>query len=66
VDSTTTLVDKNSNLLDLLLKKVDFVRERFNNVVEVNLFEKNQTTVTMEAESAIVINEKTSLEFKIQ
>ena len=43
-------VDKNSNLLDLLLKKVNFVRERFNNVVEVNLFEKNQTTVTMEAE----------------
>ena len=43
-------VDKNSNLLDLLLKKVDFVRERFNNVVEVNLIEKNQTTVTMEAE----------------
>jgi hypothetical protein len=38
-------VDKNSNLLDLL-KKVDLVRERFINVVEVNLIEKNQATVT--------------------
>ena len=36
-------VDKNSNLLNLL-KKVDSVRERFN-VVEVNLIEKNQTTI---------------------
>jgi hypothetical protein len=37
-------VDKNSNLLDLL-QKVDSVCERFN-VIEVNLIEKNQTTVT--------------------
>jgi hypothetical protein len=37
-------VDKNSNLLDLLYK-VDSSRERFN-VIEVNLIEKNQTTVT--------------------
>ena len=37
-------VDKNSNLL-ALLKKVDSVRERCN-VVEVNLIEKNRTTVT--------------------
>jgi hypothetical protein len=36
-------VDKNSNLLNLL-KKVDSVRERFS-VVEVNLIEKNQTTI---------------------
>jgi hypothetical protein len=36
-------VNKNSNLLELLLKKVNFVRERFN-VVEINLIEKNQTT----------------------
>jgi hypothetical protein len=35
-------VDKNSNLLDLL---IDSVRERFN-VVEVNLIERNQATVT--------------------
>ena len=37
-------VNKKSNLLDLL-KKVNSVRERFN-VVEINLIEMNQTTVT--------------------